>query len=192
MRTFLESKAMAKAMRERLSKKGIDIAHSEALEIVANQFGLETWNILSARIDAATAGATRTPGAKLEAGLRLEGATPIFRIFDVAKAQEFYLGFLGMGVDWEHRHAPDLPLYMQVSRGGLKLHLSEHSGDATPGANAVVFCTGVSALHTELTGKNYSFNRPGLERQEWGVEMQVIDPFGNRLRFIERIDAADT
>lgn len=191
MRTFLDSKAMAKAMRARLSEKDIDIAHSEALEIVANQFGLETWNILSARIDAATSGATRTPGAKPEAGLRLEGATPIFRIFDVAKAREYYLGFLGMGVDWEHRHAPDLPLYMQVSRGGLKLHLSEHSGDATPGANAVVFCTGVLALHTELTDKNYSFNRPGLERQEWGAEMQVIDPFGNRLRFIERNEAPD-
>lgn len=182
---------MAKAMRERLSEKGIDLAHSEALEIVASQFGLETWNILSARIDAAASGATRTPGAKLDAGLRLEGATPIFRIFDVDKAREYYLGFLGMSVDWEHRHAPDLPLYMQVSRGGLKLHLSEHSGDATPGANAAVFCTGVVALHKELTDKNYSFNRPGLDSQEWGAEMQVIDPFGNRLRFIERHDVPE-
>lgn len=183
MRTYLDSKAMAKAMRERLIEKGIDIPHSEALEIVARQFGLETWNVLSARIDAATGG---PPGQGGATGLQFEGATPIFRIFDVGKAREYYMGFLGMTVDWEHRHAPDLPLYMQVSRGGLKLHLSEHSGDATPGANAVVFCTGVAALHADVSGKDYRYNRPGLQEQDWGMEMQVIDPFGNRLRFIER------
>lgn len=179
---------MAKAMRERLTEKGIDLPHSEALEIVARQFGLETWNILSARIDAATGGAPGQGGATGEpeaTGLQFEGATPIFRIFDVDKAREYYLGFLGMSVDWEHRFEPDTPLYMQVSRGDLKLHLSEHSGDATPGANAVVFCTGVAALHAEVSGKDYRYNRPGLESQDWGMEMQVIDPFGNRLRFIE-------
>lgn len=30
-------------------------------------------------------------------------AVPIFRIFDVAKAREFYVDYLGMTVDWEHR-----------------------------------------------------------------------------------------
>ena len=185
MRTYLDSKAMAKAMRERLAEKGIDIAHSEALEIVARQFGLETWNILSARIDATPGGASET---KAESEFQLEGATPIFRIFDADKAREYYLGFLGMTVDWEHRFEPGMPLYMQISRGGLKLHLSEHSGDATPGANAVVFCKGVAELHIELNDKKYSYNRPGLQRQDWGMEMQVIDPFGNRMRFIERND----
>ncbi len=47
-------------------------------------------------------------------------AIPIFRIFDEAKAREFYVGFLGFAVDWEHRFEPDMPLYMQVSRGGLR------------------------------------------------------------------------
>ncbi|MGB6996793.1 MAG: glyoxalase superfamily protein, partial [Pseudolabrys sp.] len=40
---------------------------------------------------------------------------PVFRIFSLDKAQEFYLDFLGFKVDWEHRFAPDLPVYMQVS-----------------------------------------------------------------------------
>ena len=35
MRTFLDAKAMAKAMRETLATKGLGISHSEALEIVA-------------------------------------------------------------------------------------------------------------------------------------------------------------
>lgn len=36
-------------------------------------------------------------------------------------------------VDWEHRFEPGFPLYLQVSRDGLVLHLSEHHGDGSPG-----------------------------------------------------------
>ena len=64
---------------------------------------------------------------------------PIFRIFDEAKAREFYIGFLGFQIDWEHRFEEDLPLYMQVSRGGLTLHLSEPHGDACPGSTVFVW-----------------------------------------------------
>ncbi len=110
---------------------------------------------------------------------------PIFRIFDEDKAREFYLGWLGCAVDWEHRFHPGAPLYCQVSRGNLKLHLSEHSGDATPGSTALCYMQGVEALQEELIGKNYKYNRPGLERQGWGLECTVIDPFGNRIRFLE-------
>ena len=39
---------------------------------------------------------------------------PIFRIFSVEKAREFYLDFLGFTVDWEHRFGPDFPVYMQI------------------------------------------------------------------------------
>jgi catechol 2,3-dioxygenase-like lactoylglutathione lyase family enzyme len=41
---------------------------------------------------------------------------PILRIFDVAKAREFYLDYLGFRSDWEHRFEPGLPLYMQNYR----------------------------------------------------------------------------
>ncbi|MEM5493898.1 glyoxalase superfamily protein [Hoeflea sp. AS16] len=179
MRTYLDAKAMASAMRERLAGTGLAISHSQALEIVARQFGFDTWNILAARIAA-------SPGARDDGGIGLEAAAPIIRIFDEAKAREFYLEFLGCSVDWEHRFGPDAPLYMQVSRGAMVLHLSEHSGDATPGANAVVFARDVEKLHGELLARNYRYNRPGLQKQDWGLEMQVTDPFSNRLRFIER------
>ena len=59
-------------------------------------------------------------------------AVPIFRIFSLEKAREFYLDFLGFKVDWEARFEPDAPVYMQVSRNGLVFHLSEHHGDGTP------------------------------------------------------------
>lgn len=111
---------------------------------------------------------------------------PVFRIYSLDKAREFYLDFLGCKVDWEHRFEPDAPVYMQVSRGSLVLHLSEHHGDGTPGAVAHVLMRGIEAFHRELNDKKYRHNRPGLQKQEWGlIEMTVIDPFANRIRFNE-------
>jgi catechol 2,3-dioxygenase-like lactoylglutathione lyase family enzyme len=113
-------------------------------------------------------------------------AIPILRIFDLAKAREFYLEFLGFRLDWEHRFAPDLPVYMQVSRGALVLHLSEHHGDASPGAGVLVRTHGLDELHRELTARDYRHMRPGIEPTPWGARlMEVVDPFGNRLRFHE-------
>ena len=113
-------------------------------------------------------------------------ATPILRIFDEAKARAFYLDFLGFAVDWEHRFADGAPLYMQVSRGDLVLHLSEHHGDCRPGACVYVRTTGLEALHREITAKGYRFARPRIEATPWRSRlMQVTDPFNNRLRFDE-------
>ena len=115
---------------------------------------------------------------------------PILRIFDLVKAREFYLGFLGLKVDWEHRFEPDLPIYMQVSRGELVLHLSEHHGDACPGSTVVVETRGLDAYHAEIGAKGYKNLRPGVEPAPWSDKlkwMEVTDPFGNRLRFLERL-----
>jgi catechol 2,3-dioxygenase-like lactoylglutathione lyase family enzyme len=59
---------------------------------------------------------------------------PIFRMFDLAKAKDFYVEWLGFTVDWEHQFEENTPIYMQVSRDNLILHLSEHHGDCCPGA----------------------------------------------------------
>ena len=85
--------------------------------------------------------------------MKLGAVTPILRIFDEAKAREFYVDFLGFTVDFEHRFDPGAPLYMQVSRDDCRLHLSEHHGDASPGAKVRIAIDDVEALHAELIGK---------------------------------------
>jgi catechol 2,3-dioxygenase-like lactoylglutathione lyase family enzyme len=115
-------------------------------------------------------------------------AVPVFRIYSLDKAREFYVGFLGFKVDWEHSFEPGGPVYMQVSRGDVAFHLSEHHGDGTPGSVAYVYSSGVEALHRELNDKKYRHNRPGLQRQDWGMlEVAVVDPFNNRIVFGEPI-----
>ena len=179
MRDHRDAKLMAKALRQALEDRGTAITHSAALEIVAAQFGFSDWNILSSIVERET----RPPAAP-----QFEQAVPIIRIFDVAKAHEFYLGFLGFSLDWEHRYGENFPLYTQISRDGLRLHLSEHAGDATPGCNMVVYMIGIRALHAELTGKDYRYMKPGLSDEGTRLELQVIDPFQNRIRFMERSD----
>lgn len=114
--------------------------------------------------------------------------TPILRMFDEAKAREFYVGFLGFQVDWEHRFEPGLPLYLQVSREGCVLHLSEHHGDCCPGAAMRIQVGDIDAYHAELRAKEYGYYRPHIDDTPWGSrDMQVKDPFGNRLVFTTAI-----
>lgn len=114
-------------------------------------------------------------------------AIPIIRIFDEAKAKEFYLDFLGMSLDWEHRFEPDSPIYLQVSRGDLVFHLSEHSGDCSPGSKTFVNMDAIDALHREITSKGYRHSRPEISLAPWGDRVfEVIDPFSNRILFNER------
>ena len=122
--------------------------------------------------------------------IAFDRVVPVLRIFDIAKADEFYLGFLGFKVDWEHRFDENAPLYRQISRGSLILHLSEHHGDGSPGVHIRVMMRGVEALQRELVAKNYRYMRPGLETMPWGmIETGAIDPFGNQIRFCEPVEA---
>lgn len=189
MRAFTDAKAMARALRTSLGEKQIALSHSECLEIVAAQLGTENWNVLAAKIEAEQSGGKAAAATR---GIRFSDAIPILRIFDETKAKEFYVDFLGFEIDWEHRFGENFPLYAQVSRADIKLHLSEHHGDASPGSTVFVWMRGIADYHRELLGKDYKYYRPGLEEAVWDAKlMQVADPFGNRLRFSEPNQADD-
>lgn len=112
---------------------------------------------------------------------------PIIRIFDEIKAKDFYLGFLGMKLDWEHRFETDYPIYMQVSKGGLVFHLSEHSGDGSPGTKIFVNTDSLDTLFEEVTATDYRYSKPNIETAPWGSRVfEVIDPFSNRIVFNEQ------
>ena len=116
---------------------------------------------------------------------------PLLRIFDVAQAKEFYIGFPGFTVDWEHHFEENTPAYLQVSRAGLTLHPSEHHGDVCSGSTVFVWMTGIEEFHREIAGKGYKYLRPGIETTFYDAKcVEVIDPFGNRIRFNEDLKTA--
>lgn len=168
------AKRMGRALRAALAARSIEVTHSQSLELVAQSLGHADWNTLcGAESAAAPADATA-----------LKRAVPILRIFDIAKAKAFYVDLLGFRIDWEHRFEPDYPLYMQVSRGGLRLHLSEHHGDGTPGSGVFIEIEGLDEFSAELKAKgSHARIEPGPNpNMRW---LQILDPFGSRLRFAE-------
>ena len=109
---------------------------------------------------------------------------PILRSFSEAEARKYYIDYLGFKVDWEHRFEPDLPLYMQVSRGEAILHISEHHGDCTPGGAVRIWIADIDAFWAELKSRPHARQRPSIEEQPWGLrELSLKDPFGNRVIF---------
>ncbi|HEV7300118.1 MAG TPA: glyoxalase superfamily protein [Tepidisphaeraceae bacterium] len=113
----------------------------------------------------------------------MQRALPVLRIDDASSAKAFYVDWLGFAVDWEFRFGDDFPVYMQVSRGALVLHLSEHKGDASPGGMALIEVDDLDRLWREWQAK-----RPDMgakpERAPWNaLAMRLRDPFGNTLAF---------
>ena len=102
--------------------------------------------------------------------------TPILRILDEAKAKEFYVDFLGFKVDWEHR--AEGPLYMQISVGECRIHLSEHDGDARPGAAVKLHTDDIEAYVAEIAAKEYP---PGIP-PKWGRQPRRRHLESNRKR----------
>lgn len=112
---------------------------------------------------------------------------PIIRILSAQQAKEFYLDFLGFTLDWEHRFCEDSPLYAQITRASVTLHLSENPEDGIPGSMILLPAHDINALYRELSAKKGRFTLPGIQTLKWGKELNFADPFDNRLRFCQQI-----
>ena len=166
-----EAKQMARRLRTDLGET--EVGHSKALELVAHQLGFRDWNTAAARL-------APEPTAGVAA------AVPVLRVTETASAYPFYLDYLGFSLEWEHRFAPDSPVYAAVRLDGCRLHLSEHYGDGTPGGVCWIPVRDVEALHGRLVAQASRSSRPGIDADApGGPTLEVIDPFGNVLRFCQ-------
>ncbi len=119
--------------------------------------------------------------------MKFTSTCPIFRILDEKKAKEFYVDLLGFSITFEHRFADHMPLYIGLELGNFELHLSEHTGDATPHSGVYLeMDSGLKNYHDSLIEKDLGFDIPKLEDSGFGtVCLDITDPFNNRLSFNE-------
>ena len=166
---------MARRLRAAMEARGMAATHSDTLELVAAQFGFRDWNTTSAALNAGRPGKSQ-----------FTQSIPVMLSLDEAKCREFYGTFLGFEIEFEHRFAPHMPVYLGFRRESVELHLSPHRGDATTGSAVFVWMTGVDDYRRELAASGTGFSVPEVADQAWGRELTIADPFGNRLRFCER------
>lgn len=121
--------------------------------------------------------------------MKAEKVIPVLRIFDYKKTVEFYIDWLGFEIAWEHHSDYNTPVYMEIKKNNIVLHLSEHHGDGSPGSRVFILGDGVAEYHKELIAKRYKYNIPGLEKTFYGtIAVTVDDPFGNKIIFNEEFD----
>ncbi|MFI6143743.1 glyoxalase superfamily protein [Streptomyces griseus] len=102
-----------------------------------------------------------------------EEVIPILRVEDAAASVAWYER-LGFATQWEHRFEPGLPAFVEVARGGVRLFLSEHRGDARPDTLVYLRVRDVDVIASEF----------GVQAKDvpWAREIELVDPDGNRLR----------
>jgi catechol 2,3-dioxygenase-like lactoylglutathione lyase family enzyme len=102
-----------------------------------------------------------------------EQIIPILRTEDADAAVEWYQR-LGFVKESEHRFAPELPAFVTIARGRIKLFLSEHAGDARPDTLIYLRLKNVDAIAEEFG--------VAVEVAPWAREVELRDLDGNRLR----------
>lgn len=102
-----------------------------------------------------------------------EDVIPILHVVDAAVAVRWYerLGFVKQ---WEHRFEPGFPAFVEVTRGKVRLFLSEHQGDARPGTLVSLHVRDVDAIAVEFG--------VAVEDLPWSRQIELRDPDENRLR----------
>jgi catechol 2,3-dioxygenase-like lactoylglutathione lyase family enzyme len=113
--------------------------------------------------------------------------TPVFLMFDYPAALAFYVDWLGFRIDWEEQPGRNRT-YVQVSRGEIVLHLSSSPTDGCAGTTVRMEMKGLPAYYRRLTSTDQPPMHPVLGPAYWNnrvLEMEITDPFGNRLIFCE-------
>src|SRR5471032_3255568 len=53
MRDYRDAKLMAASLKKALAAHGFSLTHSQSLEAMAKAFGVDSWNVLAAQVEAA-------------------------------------------------------------------------------------------------------------------------------------------
>ena len=114
----------------------------------------------------------------------MQRVVPALRITNYERSKKFYLDQLGFILEWEHRFEPKLPVFMSIALDGMRLYLSEHSGDCQVGGLVHFVVSDVDALHSTFKVRQVPITEAPNDNLGFR-NMTVTDPDGNQLRFME-------
>lgn len=109
---------------------------------------------------------------------------PALRITDYERSKTYYVETLGFAVEWEHRFEPHFPVFMSIIRDGMRIYLSEHTGDCQVGGLVHFVIANVDEWHAEFRTRGAVVAE--APNNDLGFRnMTIVDPDGNQLRFME-------
>jgi catechol 2,3-dioxygenase-like lactoylglutathione lyase family enzyme len=111
----------------------------------------------------------------------VQRVVPVLRIRALERSRRFYVDALGFEIDWEWRPEPHDPAFLQLSKAGLSLYLSERAGDGPTGSAVYLYVSDVDAWHREAQDAGLAVETPPSDRPWGNREMSLLDPDGNRL-----------
>ena len=116
----------------------------------------------------------------------MQRVIPALRVASFAKSMEFY-SRLGFVKEWEHRFEPGFPVYASITRDGMEINLTEHTGDCQFGGLVLFYIPDVDHYHQQLLANGVTVPEPPANNLGPDLrDMVVIDPDGNRLCFLTR------
>lgn len=111
----------------------------------------------------------------------MQRVVPALRIRHYERSRRFWVDALGFEVDWEWRPEPDSPVFVQISKAGLSLYLTERAGDAEPGTRVYLYVSDVDAWNDDVRAAGLEVDAEPAN-QPWGNrEMSLRDPDGNHI-----------
>ena len=113
---------------------------------------------------------------------------PQLRILSAERSLPFYVDGLGFSVDWQHQFEPGFPLFLQITREGQTLFLTEHRDDCEVGGAVYLIVPDVDECHRRFRANGVTPTEAPHDTPWGSREMSVTDPDGNRLRFATDAD----
>jgi len=107
-------------------------------------------------------------------------------ISNPVSAESFYCDQLGFQKTFSYQpFGKTGPLYLGITRDGVRVHLSSFPGDGVAGNAVVLVVDNIDALHDEFVSKGVKMDLPPTD-QDWGNrEMYINDEDNNSIRFTQ-------
>ena len=113
----------------------------------------------------------------------LQSTISMLRVANARLSEKLFRDVFGFETTWEHDPGDGQPVFIEVVRDAVAIHLSEHEGDGPIGIQVYVNVSDAKALHDEFDSRGANITQP-LQDSPWGhLIFEVNNLDGNTLRF---------
>ena len=118
----------------------------------------------------------------------MQSVVPALRVSSYATSKVFYEK-LGFAQEWTHQFGQGFPVFASIAREGMRIFLTEHTGDCAFGGLVHFYVDDVDQCHAAFVGAGIEIAEPPNHGLGPDIRtMLVIDPDKNRLSFITLVE----